>query len=325
MTKGMITVAALLLMAGVVYWLIIEGTETEALPARPGGEVAQAEKAKTPAVVDTAVTSEPTMAAQHEGEVTDRLPEGDHALLEAYRERGCVDDRLRLVNQMPPSERRELEAWLESQGHFGGLEMNANMGRPIAPFDDYSSYETEGLRQLASQHSDTKAQLALAMRLGEENELEESMHWLRETIIGGYTMPIIVKGVQKQFQGMMEVLGADLEEEELQAKMMESTHETMAFMQFAKIRGAPVAEPMMKAIAELPNAIADANNQEIEELDWEAIHARGEALYESFQDERMSRGLPPFDNQRPAVADVLDRDAFIIFEAGTEGLRPCGS
>lgn len=329
--KGILAVAVLC-AGGLGAWWSTTSTGPSAEPEAP--ERQSESQAPELEVVDA--------AAEESGPVTPRVRKesavssGGHPspdsettpvedeVLRHFHQRGCIDRSLTRVEQLTPTRRATLKAWLESEGHFGDISMTPDMN--VAPFDDYSSYSTEALRQLARDPQDAKAQVALATRLFESGELEEAKQWFRESAINGYSATVTAVGAME----MMSQFRSNTEEheevapEELQQQMREAFMEFLAYMEFAAIRGAPGARASMEMFTnpeQTPLNFAGEDGLSEEQL--ARSRERGRELFNSFEAERMDRGLPPFDNSRPEIADLLDADMRSMIRAMGEGLRPC--
>lgn len=242
-------------------------------------------------------------------------------ILDRLREIGCIDPDLMRIRQLSPTRREELNDWLESEGHFGGIQFSP---RPnLAQFDDYSSYGTDGLRQLADGQGDRKAQMALATRLMVEGEHEEAEHWFREAAVNGYTVPISILGALHSFSRVRE-LPSSAGEEEAREAMRQGKLDALPYYEFAAMRGAPGAESMLHIMKERGDTHpVNLESGGFSDEEWASAREQAIELYEDFETERQERGLPPFDNSQPAIADVFKADLLTGYTAAREGLRPC--
>lgn len=275
---------------------------------------------------DTAVTEsdrQPTEQLQGEHGTSDsdgKVPAED-PVLDEFREIGCIDRNLMRIEQLSPTRREELDDWLESQGHFGGLQLS--QGPNVAQFDDYSSYGTDGLRQLAGNQGDRKAQMALGTRLMMEGEHEEAEHWFREAVINGYTAPISMLGALRSFHRFRE-LPSSASEEEMREAIRQGNLDALPYFEFAAMRGAPGAEGILHIMKELGDTSPlNPGSDELSDEEWDSVRDQAIELYENFESERQERGLPPFDNSQPAIAELFKADLLTGYRATKEGLRPC--
>jgi TPR repeat protein len=267
---------------------------------------------------------EPTDSTENIAPSSVSSPLAEDLILARFLERGCIDRSQTRVAQLSPIRRAELRDWLESEGSFGDVNLGSN--RELAAFDDYASYDRDALEQLAADHQDPKAQLTLGTRLLDERDYSEARRWFREAAINGYSAPIGRIGFlrtmerMQEYRDQMEVMNEDEHRQVARQALLEY----IAYVEFAAMRGAPLAGPTLRMMKD--REIFGGSNSlqaDFSESELTAARQRGHDLYQEFEEERLERGLPPFDNNRPAIAELIDADMNSRLSARKEGLRPC--
>jgi hypothetical protein len=190
---------------------------------------------------------------------------------------------------------------------------------PTLRFDEYASYSTPNLRRLVESGNDDKALLALAERFHRERNYEEARSLYHEAVIRGYTALLLALNrlPPRELSTDRERPMADL--------WVEANSEFLARLIVYRRREGPLAEFHFALSEGIGTGWAGRTyGSEAVEALHEAAEERADELYEELEAERAARGLPPFDNGRPPIAQVFEADVALIAEAIRSGIPECG-